>query len=77
MSDECKACYGYNFNLIGCCSGRECGCMGQPVDSEPCPVCNKDGSKEPADQAKQDWPWFFLNEDEFKEYENKKTSLAK
>jgi hypothetical protein len=40
--------------------------MGQPVDCEPCPKCNKDGEKEPSTEAKVDWPWFFASEEEIK-----------
>ena len=65
MSEElCSQCNGYNYELIGCCSGYECGCMGQPVDSEPCSKCNQDGEKDPSLQARRDWPWFFLTEAE-------------
>ena len=66
--DYCKKCGGYNYTLIGCCSGRECGCMGQPVDSIGCEACNPDATKEPSDQAKKDYPWFFMNSEEWNEY---------
>lgn len=70
MSEFCNTCGGYNFELIGCCSGRECGCMGQPVDSQPCQECNRNCNKEPSEQAKQDYPWFFMNEEEFEKYQS-------
>lgn len=61
----CDKCGGYHYELIGCCSGHECGCQGQPVDSKPCDKCNADGKKEPSLQAQRDWPWFFLTEEEW------------
>ena len=24
---------------VGCCSGRDCGCMGQPIDPPYCDAC--------------------------------------
>jgi hypothetical protein len=39
--------------------------MGQPVDAKPCSKCNPDGKKEPSSQAKRDYPWFFLTEEEW------------
>ena len=51
----CDLCFGYNYELIGCCDGRSCGCQGLPVDAKPCHKCNPDGKKEPS----EDWPWFF------------------
>ena len=77
MTDSCNTCSGYNFVLLGCCSGRECGCMGQPVESEPCKDCNKDGAKDPTQQAKQDYPWFFMNAKEFAEYEKSNNTNQK
>lgn len=65
----CAKCGGYNYELLGCCGGRECGCMGQPVDSKPCSKCNIDGNKEPSLQAQKDWPWFFLTEQEWNRYQ--------
>ena len=56
---ECPACNGYRYELLGCCSGAECGCHGKPVDSRPCQECNSDGQVEPSAEAKTDWPWFF------------------
>lgn len=75
MSDEtCKTCGGYNFVLLGCCSGRECGCRGLPVDAGQCLDCNSNGAKEPSEQAKEDYPWFFMDEKEFAEYEKTKAA---
>jgi len=71
-AEYCNKCGGYNYYLLGCCSGRECGCMGKPVDAKPCSECNQDGEKEPSDEAKENYPWFFLNEVEFAEYEKSK-----
>ena len=61
----CSDCDGYNYELMGCCSGHACGCAGQPVDAKPCGKCNSDGKKEPSLQAQKDWPWFFLTREEF------------
>lgn len=65
----CTTCGGYNYELLSCCSGHECGCMGQPVDSRPCSKCNSDGKREPSLQAQKDWPWFFLTEQEWNRYQ--------
>lgn len=37
--EPCEVCgtFVYGFEYQGCCDGRECGCMGKPV--EPC-VCS-------------------------------------
>ena len=51
MDNECLRCGGYRYELLGCCSGRECGCMGRPVDTVPCAVCNPSGTAEPSEQA--------------------------
>ncbi len=37
------------IELITCCSGRECGCMGQPVAATNCKECNKE-NREPTDE---------------------------
>lgn len=34
------------IEFITCCSGRECGCMGQPVAATNCKECNKE-NREP------------------------------
>lgn len=44
---NCDKCAGDNYILLGCCSGRECGCMGHAVQSTNCPECNPLGDKEP------------------------------
>lgn len=49
-NDTCKECHGDNYILIGCCSGRECGCMGQPVQLTNCNKCNPDGDKKAGDE---------------------------
>ena len=73
----CDVCGGYNYELLGCCSGHECGCMGQPVDTRPCPKCNADGKKKASLEAQKDWPWFFLTEEEWNKYlEEKKNNEA-
>lgn len=48
---ECgnKYCIG-GIELITCCSGRECGCMGQPVAARYCQVCNKE-KREPSEEV--------------------------
>lgn len=43
FTEKCEYCYGEGFNLVYCCSGRDCGCMGQPVQFTNCIVCNPKG----------------------------------
>lgn len=43
---ECKDCQGDNFILLGCCNGRDCGCMGGPVQVTNCKKCNPNGLAE-------------------------------
>lgn len=50
--NKCDKCYDDLYILHGCCSGRECGCMGQPVSMSNCVACNPLGDKEPAGNAK-------------------------
>ena len=45
-NQDCKECHGDNYILQGCCSGRECGCMGQPVSITNCKQCNPKGLSE-------------------------------
>lgn len=42
----CTECHGDFYDLVGCCSGYQCGCMGQPVGIRACKNCNKYGSKD-------------------------------
>ncbi|MGO2336729.1 hypothetical protein [Providencia sp.] len=37
------------IEFITCCSGREYGCMGQPVAATNCKECNKE-NREPTDE---------------------------
>lgn len=30
----CKDCGGTGWKPLMCCNGRECGCMGMPIDNE-------------------------------------------
>jgi len=41
--NDCNKCDGDNYILLGCCSGHECGCMGQPVQMTNCKLCNPKG----------------------------------
>ena len=43
---RCDACGGDRYILHGCCSGRDCGCMGQPVLMTNCTECNPAGDAE-------------------------------
>lgn len=61
-SDVCQACKNDRVVLIGCCGGRECGCMGQPIDAKHCKACNISGLKLPSFSVVSDYPWFFLDE---------------
>jgi hypothetical protein len=45
----CDKCKGDNYLPINCCSGAECGCMGQIIDYKPCDKCNKNESKKPSE----------------------------
>jgi len=58
---SCKLCNDYHYEVLGCCSGFECGCGGRPVDALPCQHCNPDGKKEPSDRAVKDYPFLFDN----------------
>lgn len=42
---ECKDCDIDGFRFIGCCSGHECVCMGQPVAITNCLTCNPNNEK--------------------------------
>jgi hypothetical protein len=42
---SCGTCDDDHYILHGCCSGRECGCMGQPVLMTNCADCNPNGDK--------------------------------
>jgi hypothetical protein len=37
---DCKECKNERYIVMGCCSGRECGCMGQPTSMANCKECN-------------------------------------
>ncbi|NIH23425.1 MULTISPECIES: hypothetical protein [Morganellaceae] len=37
------------IEFIACCSGSECGCMGQLVAASNCKECNKE-NREPTDE---------------------------
>lgn len=37
---DCKECQNERYIIMGCCSGRECGCMGQPTSIANCKECN-------------------------------------
>lgn len=49
---KCKTCGDEHYLLLGCCDGRECGCMGQPVQMTNCPDCNINGTKNVGDYTK-------------------------
>lgn len=50
MSKTCKNRYCIDgIEFISCCSGHECGCMGQPVQAKFCTECNAD-KREPTDE---------------------------
>ena len=50
---DCKKCHDEHFILDGCCGGRECGCMGQPVSMSNCDQCNLDERKPMGDYVTQ------------------------
>ena len=41
VGEYCEVCHKFveGFEYKGCCSGRECGCMGRPI--EPC-ICSEE-----------------------------------
>jgi hypothetical protein len=49
----CKKCQDEHYMLVGCCSGHECGCMGQPVSMSNCVQCNKNEDKPMGNYIKQ------------------------
>ncbi len=50
----CIDCQDEHYVLIGCCDGRECGCMGQPVQMTNCKKCNPNNDK-PMGEYVGDW----------------------
>ncbi len=45
-STKCSECGGTGIVPQGCCDGRECGCMGMPVDFDViCAKCKKEAPK--------------------------------
>ena len=49
--DDCRECGGTGLKPVGCCSGFECGCGGQPVDFVPCNC----GSEPPTHEQIKEW----------------------
>lgn len=47
----CEDCGGNGLKPVMCCDGRECGCMGMPVDFEPCGC----GISPPSDEQIKEW----------------------
>ncbi|HEI8570795.1 TPA: hypothetical protein SLE56_001109 [Morganella morganii] len=37
------------IEIVGCCSSRDCGCMGFPVAAKNCEECNKE-NRPPTDK---------------------------
>ncbi len=50
---NCAECNGENYILNGCCNGRECGCLGQPVSFTNCKTCNPNDDKPMSDEIEQ------------------------
>ncbi|ENX48272.1 hypothetical protein F886_00073 [Acinetobacter sp. NIPH 542] len=44
--NKCDECQDTGIVFIGCCSGHQCGCMGQPVAAKKCKCCH------PIDESK-------------------------
>ncbi len=57
MSEYCGYCGNDRYIVHGCCSGHECGCMGQPTIITNCVKCNPHGDLEPS-KAISDQPYF-------------------
>ena len=49
---ECIYCRDEHYNLHGCCSGRECGCLSAPVLANNCLHCNPNNDKPPGEYVK-------------------------
>lgn len=52
MKGFCKVC-GIEIEVEVCCSGRDCGCMGQPIDL---PVCSSECYDELMNNLKKYYP---------------------
>jgi len=50
-NSKCQDCGGIGLVPEGCCSGRECGCMGLPVDYRGCHC----GADQPTDEQIRRW----------------------
>lgn len=60
----CSYCDDEHYLLQGCCDGRECGCMGQPVSMTVCKECNADGNKPIGDYVASFAPYIEFLEDD-------------
>lgn len=58
----CKKCDGDHYIIYGCCSGRDCGCMGQPVGMTNCQECNPKGELPPEGSTKGYAPYIEYTE---------------
>ena len=50
---RCKKCDDQNYVVLSCCSGHECGCMGQPVQITNCVDCNPEADKHIGSELEQ------------------------
>lgn len=50
-ADICRKCGGTGLEPVMCCSGHECGCMGQPTDFTDCEC----GCQRPSDAQIRTW----------------------
>ena len=57
MNSDCEHCENDRYIINGCCSGYQCGCMGQPTSITNCVKCNPDGDLEPS-KSISDLPYF-------------------
>lgn len=57
MNSNCDNCENDRYIVEGCCSGYQCGCMGQPTSITNCTSCNPEGDLEPS-KSISDLPYF-------------------
>ena len=57
MDSNCEHCENDRYIVTGCCSGYQCGCMGQPTNITNCVECNPEGDMEPSKEI-ADAPYF-------------------
>lgn len=72
LKPKCQKCGDDRYIPYGCCSGRECGCMGMAIGVDNCPECNPDGTAEPSEGLKESMPWEFMTQEECREHQSRR-----